>query len=57
MPDFNSNDDEDLDVEGDEQVSDEDEIDDIYDLYGHENPEDSEEAAYDDVLKIMENGD
>jgi len=57
MPDFNSNDDEDLDFDGDEQVGEEDEVDDIYDLYGHENPEDSEEAAYDDVLKIMENGD
>ncbi|WP_155278042.1 hypothetical protein [Pectobacterium odoriferum] len=50
----NNYDDEDIDATCADEA---DEADDIHDLYGFEDPEDNEEAAYDDVLKIIERGD
>ncbi|RJG02273.1 hypothetical protein [Noviherbaspirillum sedimenti] len=41
------------DADSDEQ--DDNEVSTVDDLYGYDNPEDNEEAAFDDVLKIQEN--
>lgn len=50
MSDLNKDyDDEDLEADSARE-----EADDINDLYGYDDPEDNEEAAYDDVLKLME---